>query len=54
MPRLWGSAATVPRGTFGVEGGRTFSHFDNEHDLGYFLEVVQPPRLRREPELIIP
>ena len=39
---------------FGVEGGGAFVYLDNEHDLGYFLEVVQPPKLPREPELIIP
>ena len=39
---------------FGVEGGGAFACFDTEHDLGYFLVVVQPPKLRREPELIIP
>ena len=39
---------------FGVEGGGAFADFDNEHDPGYFLAVVRPPKLRREPELIIP
>jgi len=38
----------------GVEGGGAFAYFDNEHDLGYSLEVVQPPNLRREPVLIMP
>ena len=39
---------------FGVEGGAAFAYVNNEHDPGYFLVVVQPPKLRREPELIIP
>jgi methylmalonyl-CoA/ethylmalonyl-CoA epimerase len=39
---------------FGVERDGAFAYFDTEHDLGYLLEVVQPPKARREPELIIP
>ena len=39
---------------FGVDGDGAFVYFDTEHDLGYLLEVVQPPTTRREPELLIP
>ena len=39
---------------FGVEGDGAFVYFDTEQDLGYLLEVVQVPRTRREPELVIP
>jgi methylmalonyl-CoA/ethylmalonyl-CoA epimerase len=39
---------------FGVEGDGVFAYFETEHDLGYLLEVVQRPRVRREPELVIP
>lgn len=39
---------------FGVGGDGAFAYFDTEHDLGYLLEVVQPPKTRREPELVIP
>jgi hypothetical protein len=39
---------------FGLEGDGAFVYFDTEHDLGYLLEVVQPPKVRREPELVIP
>jgi glyoxalase/bleomycin resistance protein/dioxygenase superfamily protein len=39
---------------FGVGGDGAFVYFDTEHDLGYLLEVVQPPTTRREPELVIP
>jgi methylmalonyl-CoA/ethylmalonyl-CoA epimerase len=39
---------------FGVEGDGAFVYFDTERDLGYLLEVVQPPKIRREPELLIP
>lgn len=39
---------------FGLEGDGTFAYIDTERDLGYLLEVVQPPRTRREPELVIP
>ncbi|MGH3136306.1 MAG: VOC family protein [Gaiellaceae bacterium] len=38
---------------FGVEGDGAFVYFDTEHDLGYLLEVVQPPNVRHEPELLI-
>ena len=38
---------------FGVDGDGAFAYFDTEHDLGYLLEVVQPPKTRREPELVI-
>lgn len=38
---------------FGLEGDGAFVYFDTEHDLGYLLEVVQPPKVRREPELVI-
>lgn len=39
---------------FGVEGDGVFAYFDTEYDLGYLLEVVQVPKTRREPELVIP
>ena len=39
---------------FGVDGDGAFVYFDTEHDLGYLLEVVQPPRVRRGPERVIP
>jgi methylmalonyl-CoA/ethylmalonyl-CoA epimerase len=39
---------------FGVDGDGAFVYFDTEQDVGYLLEVVQPPARRREPELIIP
>ena len=39
---------------FGVDGDGAFAYFDTEHDLGYLLEVVQPPKTRRDPELVIP
>ena len=39
---------------FGADGDGVFAYFDTEHDLGYLLEVVQPPQERREPELLIP
>jgi len=39
---------------FGVDGDGAFVYFDTEHDLGYLLEVVQPPKTRREPERVIP
>lgn len=39
---------------FGVDGDGAFVYFDTERDLGYVLEVVQPPKTRREPELVIP
>jgi methylmalonyl-CoA/ethylmalonyl-CoA epimerase len=39
---------------FGAEGDGAFVYFDTEHDLGYLLEVVQVPKTRREPELVIP
>ncbi len=39
---------------FGVDGDGAFVYFDTEHDLGYLLEVVQPPAVRREPEHVIP
>ena len=38
---------------FSVDGDGAFAYFDTEHDLGYLLEVVQPPKTRREPELVI-
>jgi methylmalonyl-CoA/ethylmalonyl-CoA epimerase len=38
---------------FGLEGDGVFAYFDTEHDLGYLLEVVEPPNVRREPELVI-
>jgi len=47
------SVAQEGRG-FGVGGDGAFVYFDTEHDLGYLLEVVQPPTTRREPELVIP
>ncbi len=39
---------------FGADGDGAFVYFDTEHDLGYLLEVVQPPKTRHEPELVIP
>jgi methylmalonyl-CoA/ethylmalonyl-CoA epimerase len=39
---------------FGLEGDGVFAYFDTEHDLGYLLEVVQIPKVRREPDLVIP
>lgn len=39
---------------FGLDGDGVFAYFDTEHDLGYLLEVVQTPKLRREPDLVIP
>jgi methylmalonyl-CoA/ethylmalonyl-CoA epimerase len=39
---------------FGAEGDGVFAYFDTEHDLGYLLEVVERPNVRREPELLIP
>jgi hypothetical protein len=36
-----------------VDGDGAFAYFDTEHDLGYLLEVVQPPGTRREPDLMI-
>jgi catechol 2,3-dioxygenase-like lactoylglutathione lyase family enzyme len=39
---------------FGVEDDGAFVYFDTEDDLGYLLEVVQPPKVRREPELLVP
>jgi len=39
---------------FGLGGDGAFVYFDTEHDLGYLLEVVQPPKTRHEPELVIP
>jgi catechol 2,3-dioxygenase-like lactoylglutathione lyase family enzyme len=39
---------------FGVEGDGVFTYFETEHDLGYLVEVVERPNVRREPELVIP
>ena len=39
---------------FGAGGDGAFVYFDTEHDLGYLLEVVERPKSRREPELLIP
>lgn len=39
---------------FGADGDGAFVYFDTEHEFGYLLEVVQPPKTRREPELVIP
>jgi methylmalonyl-CoA/ethylmalonyl-CoA epimerase len=39
---------------FGVDGDGVFAYFETEHDFSYLLEVVQPPEVRREPELVIP
>ena len=39
---------------FGAEGDGVFAYFDTEDDLGYLLEVVQRPSVRREPEAVIP
>jgi hypothetical protein len=37
---------------FGLDGDGAF--VDAEADFNYLLEVVEPPRRRREPELVIP
>ena len=39
---------------FGLDGDGAFVNFDAEADVNYLLEVVEPPRRRREPELVIP
>jgi methylmalonyl-CoA/ethylmalonyl-CoA epimerase len=39
---------------FGLEGDGAFIYFDTEADFGYLLEVVEVPKKRREPELVIP
>jgi methylmalonyl-CoA/ethylmalonyl-CoA epimerase len=38
---------------FGADGDGAFAYFDTEHDLGYLLEVLEPPRARRDPELVV-
>jgi hypothetical protein len=35
-------------------GDGAFVDFDAEADFNYLLEVVEPPKRRREPELVIP
>jgi methylmalonyl-CoA/ethylmalonyl-CoA epimerase len=39
---------------FGADGDGAFVYFDTERDFNYLLEVVERPKNRREPELVIP
>ena len=39
---------------FRLDGNGGFVDFDTEADVNYPLEVVEPPKRRREPELVIP
>jgi hypothetical protein len=39
---------------FGLDGDGAFVDFDAEADFNHLLEVVEPPRRRREPELVMP
>ncbi len=38
---------------FGLDGDGAFVDFDAEADFNYLLEVVEPPKRRREPERVI-
>ncbi len=38
---------------FGRDGDGAFVDFDAEADFNYLLEVVEPPKSRREPERVI-
>jgi hypothetical protein len=37
----------------GLDGDGAFVDFDAEADVNYLLEVVEPPKRRREPERVI-
>jgi hypothetical protein len=39
---------------FGLDWDGAFVDFDAEADFNHLLEVVEPPKRRREPELVIP
>lgn len=39
---------------FGLGGDGAFVYFDTQDELGVILEAIELPKLRREPELIVP
>lgn len=40
--------------SYGKEGDGAFAYFDTLADFGFLLEVIQVPRVRREPDFVWP
>jgi len=38
---------------FGADGSGAYAYFDTAADLGYFVEAIQPPAVRRPPESVL-